>query len=231
MVVVLIGALIGAGCPGAASGTRVSDVPCFRPTAWDGFGFEFLARSEVPGGKILLLSIEGTGAYRFDPAVGEFELVDDAAWEGASGPVADCGPQLVSESPFSVPGFTLMYEGVPVAVAGDSAVTLRVAPQSAVVGVLSADGARPVPFLGVPSFTGQHYHELFCESEGNRIGSAAKIGVGTVRDSPVHVCWTPDEEYVIYADPAADFDIFNVCIVPVGDTLRDAGLKLEPQEQ
>lgn len=211
-------------------------------------GPRFLARSAMSGNDVLLLASQTNAqwnidaddgmlgddehgpVYRLDRTIGEFALVEDAVWETGGQPVSDCLFSFGTDSPFTISAFQLVYEERVVSVAGGSAVTLRVAPKRSVINVLSADGVRPVPFLGVRSFDGQHYHELFSELNGSRVGSAVKIGVGAVRDSPVDICWTRDEQYVIYFDLAAvdTLDVFNVCVVPVGDTLRDAGVTAEP---
>jgi len=230
------------GCPGPATGTRVSDVPCLKPTAWEGLGFVFLTRPG-PQGTLLLTTENPTqegsngsaddphgSVYRFDPASDDFDQVDDTAWENGDEPVTDCFSPFGIESSFSINAFELLYEDRVVSVAGDSAVTIQGARVSEVIAVLSANGVRPIPFLGVRAFDGQHYHELFSNDEGTRIGSAVRIGVGARQETPVRLCWTLDEEYLIYYDLAGvdPLDVFNVCIVAVGDTLREAGLKVEP---
>jgi len=236
------------GCPGAATGTRVSDVPCLKPTAWEGLGSVFLTRPG-PEGSFLLTNEKPSQTtiangldepaddrhgpvYRFDPAPGTFKLVDERFWETGGDPVTNCLSTFGVESDFAISAFALIYGGRTVPVAGDSAVTVRSARVSEVVAVLSADGARPIPFFGSRSFDGQHHHELFSNLDGSRIGSAVRIGVGATTVSPVEICWTFDEEYVIYYELSdSDLDVFNICIVSVGDTLRQAGLKAEPTDQ
>ena len=222
------------GCGPLNGGTR--DVPCLQPDAWvaEERG-QILTRPEAEGSDVLLLThqnreqrdqdeeddVIGNGphglVYRFDPSTESFELVDDEVWDDSNGMVTEAGG-LARTTAFARPERDqLTFEGTPVLVAGGGEVlTIHGAPHSPAVAVESTTGISMGRFFASGS-TGQHYHQLFSEIDGQPLGDAVRIATGGIR-TYVDVRWTRDERYVIYyQEYGSRFDL--VCVVHVADEM------------
>jgi len=202
-----------------------SDVPCLLPIEWGEEILTPLVRAETLASQVLLVTgqtdeqratdrADGlreyrphSAVYRLDPAVGAFELVDDMVWDNATG-----GVRLISGSGGSSP-----LGGVEV-VGGHRLDTIS-APTHAVAAVLSSEGFSPgVPFVSSSFGTGQHYHQLFSETDGSMIGEAVRVGVG---DTPVVANWTAKEDYVVYWERPSQRGTgpTMLCAVPITEDL------------
>ena len=115
----------------------------------------------------------------------------------------------------------LVFDGKNVPVAGGTAIDMAPAPNRNVVAVLSTDGVRAsTSILFVANFdsTGQHYGQLFSEVDGSAIGSPVRLGLGGEGSGLKSICWSPDEDIVIYSeDGPHDGGPGKMCFVPVDE--------------
>lgn len=234
----LLLALVGAcGLPEDRSGAIVSDVPSLEATAWPENTRDILIRAESGESDVLLLThqdeadarvdradgIRGNdfhgAVYRYDPVDEQFEVVEVGAWEDGAGEPAVCKP--TGSFPWKIRSTRLMLKEKSIEVAGKAAMGVFTAPSSAVAAVLSADGH--LPFFLIPGATalgrsGQHYHELFSDVDGTRIGEPLRLPLGGIGENPPQACWSPDEKYVIYWEDKSD-GFATISVVRVDDDL------------
>ncbi len=235
MIGLMLMAALGGCAPVGPGGA--SDVPCLEPDAWapEKRG-QILTRPETEGSDVLLLahqtsaqrredredSVIGNGphgpVYRFDPSIESFELVDDEVWADSDGVVV-IGAGGSRPSPFSS-SRGLHFQDRPVPIQGRSLLFVQPAPFSPAVAVLTAEGPRSISFPIFPGgATGQHYHQLFSEIDGEPLGQAVRVPLIT-RDTYFKVCWTRDERYVIYSQHGPEANGYDfLCVVDVADEM------------
>ena len=226
------------GCDGA--GTAVSDVPCLRAPAWPaGVGTPYV-RAAADGSDVLLVTGQTpeqfladfddgvqdfrphSAVYRLDPEVGSFELVDDRVWDDSDGEVILVSGSGPASPTFGIAGFfspRLNFHGSSVAVAGGNALSVVTSPTRAAAAMLSSAGYTPgVAFVNSGFGTGQHYHQLFSETDGSPLGDPVRVGVG---DALVVGNWTEQEDYVVYWQRAGGVGPgeTTLCAVPVTEDL------------
>lgn len=226
------------GCDGV--GTTVSDVPCLRPTAWSEEILTALVRAAGDGSDVLLVTGQTnkqfmadfeddsydfqphSAVYRLDPEVGSFELVNDRVWDDAHGEVILVGGSGSTSPTFGIAGFfspRLNFNGSSVAVAGGNALSVESSPTRAVAAMLSSAGYQPgAAFVSSGFGTGQHYHQLFSETDGSPLGDPIRVGVG---DAVVVGNWTAQENYVVYWQRSGGVGTgeSTLCAVPVPEDL------------
>lgn len=229
------------GCPGPVEeGPSVSDVPCLEPTEWIEHGLlRIRGENSENAGMILITQqtasqrneddldlqvdfIPHDRVYQFEPDSGAFELVENAAWDSASGDVSSRDGGATDDSRFFIPGTVgrpgLFYNGRAVPVAGGTAVRVISAPPFAAV--ISSSGTRVGSFLGGSSVSGQHYHQLFSEETGKFIGPAVRIGVGGRGVGVVEGRWVANAQFVVYYHLTVD-GIGLICVVDVRDAINE----------
>jgi hypothetical protein len=241
------------GCDIALPGTGgTSDVPCFRPTAWPNESGEIAVRMDRPDSMLLahltsdqvvedigdlITGNDGHGpVYRFNATAKTFELVDDAVWDAATGMAIGCTGQEARDSPFVLERMggnrMLFFEGRQVAVAGGFAASIwDPREKGGVVAVISASGGGSIPLISNLSSSGQHYHQLFSEIDGEPIGDPLRLPFSGAPNPP-DGCWSPDNSFVLYSE-ASDGRFNRICVVDVRDLLpqpepEDGGL---PEDQ
>jgi hypothetical protein len=234
----LVSAILCVGCDIALPGTGgASDVPCFRPTAWPEGSSSFLVRMEssdsvliahrtsdqaVQDLRDLIIGNDDHGpVYRLDATAETFGLVDDQVWDDATGMVGSCSGQVADDSPFVArqagTGRVLLYNEREVPVAGGVAVGVFSGRNNSTVAVLSATGGGGIPFLSGTASSGQHYHQLFSEVDGESIGEPLRLPFSGARN-PARGCWSPDNSFVLYSE-ASDGRFDRICIVDVRDEI------------
>ena len=230
MLMAALGGCVPVG-PGGAS-----DVPVLRPTAFSSEGISLLVRSETDGSDVLLLThqnneqrdqdgadgVLGNGphdpVYRLDPSTSDFDLVGDEVWDDADGMVTDCGPSLTRPSPFSS-SRGLHFQDRPVPIRGQSLLFVKPAPFSPAVAVLTAEGPKSIRYILTGGAAGQHYHQLFSEIDGEPLGKPVRVPLITA-ETYFRVCWTQDEQYVIYSQQEPDGSVYDLlAVVDVADEM------------
>jgi len=160
--------------------------------------------------------------YQFEPATGNFELVEDAAWDTATGTISSRDGGATDDSRFFIPGTVgrpgLFYDGRAVALAGGTAVRVVSAPPFAAV--ISSSGTRAGSFLGGSSVSGQHYHQLFSEETGESIGPAVRIGVGGRGVGVPEGRWVANAQFAVYYHRTIN-GIGLICVVDVRDAINE----------
>jgi len=241
-----LGATLFAGCPefsGPTGGGTISDVPCLIASEWSTDSSSAVHRRESTSGDTVLFTgqtqdqfyadvNDGTrdflphqAVYRFEPEFGQFSVVDDSLWVTAQGEICSGCPRVVLGGPLEIQDGRLLFNGAEVPVAGRRAARIFDAAASEcgstsseagnVAAVLSIDGY--VALLGAS--TGQHYHQLFSNVDGSRIGGTIRLAIGGLGHGTVLACWSSDRKFVLYQDgPPA-----RICVVPVADALAGAG--------
>ena len=229
------GAFLGGCAPVGPGGA--SDVPWFEPEAWatEELG-EFNVRPESDGSAVLLLThltyaqelvdeedgVLGNGphgrVYRLDPSTNDFELVGDEVWDDADGTVTDCGHTASRPSPFSSSG-GLHFQDRPVPIRGRGLIFVQPAPFSQAVAVLTAEGPKSIRYILTGGAAGQHYHQLFSEIDGEPLGKPVRVPLITA-ETYFRVCWTQDEQYVIYSQQEPDGSVYDLlAVVDVADEM------------
>ncbi|MCO6436998.1 MAG: hypothetical protein J5J06_07915 [Phycisphaerae bacterium] len=226
--------LAGSGCNFDSVGGE-SDVPCFDTPEWQVVLSAFAVRKESVVGDVLLLTaqqhdqaitdgIDGTqdfiphlAVYRFDPATGTAEIVDDAVWDNAEPAATGCCTSLYPNLPFSQDGTQLFFDGNLVPVTGGKLLKTSQAPTDAAEAVLSTNGSVDRLY---PRASGQHFHQIFSRLDGTALGPAKRLGMGGLEFGVVFFQWTDDEKYVVYRQRTGDLPgIGRVCIVAVTEEL------------
>jgi hypothetical protein len=235
----LLSAILCVGCDIALPGTGgASDVPCVRPTAWPEGSSSFLVRVEssdsvliahqtsdqaVQDLRDLIIGNDDHGpVYRFDATAETFGLVDDQVWDDATGMVGSCSGQEARDSPFVLERMGgnrfLVFEGRQVDVAGGFAASIWASrAEGNVVAVISASGGGGIPLISGIRASGQHYHQLFSEVDGESIGEPLRLPFSGARNPP-RGCWSPDNGFVLYSE-ASDGRFNRICIVDVRDEI------------
>jgi hypothetical protein len=180
----------------------------------------------------LIAGNDGHGAvYRFDTQSETVQLVDDQVWDEATGISNGCTGQQARNSPFVLERMggnrMLFFEGRQVAVAGGFAASIwDPREEGDVVAVISASGGGGIPLISNLSSSGQHYHQLFSEIDGEPIGDPLRLPFSGAPNPPWG-CWSPDNGFVLYSE-SSDGRFRRICIVDVRDVLpqpepEDAG--------
>ena len=236
------------GCDIALPGTGgVSDVPCFRPTAWPEGSTTMLVRAD--SGASLLMThrtreqvvedrhdqILGNDAhgpvYRFDATAETFELVDDQVWDDATGMVIGCTGQEARESPFVLErtggSRMLFFDRREIPVAGGNAVSIWDQRDGKIVAVISSSGGGGIPLISNISSSGQHYHQLFSEVDGEPVGEPLRLPFAGA-PGPPRGCWSPDGGFVLYCDLTGEGRFDRICVVDVRDLVPQPGSEDAP---
>jgi hypothetical protein len=183
--------------------------------AWRSRG-GILLRAEREAGEALLLKHNGQNVtYRYNPGAQRLFQVSEEVWQGARGPIGDCGSQLGSfpqELRLDGSG-KLLASGQEVAIAGEKFLALLRAPSGKKVALLSANDPAQgsiIPFLGGGGASGQHYHQILSMPDAVLAGRPVSIPLKS-KERFITICWSFDERYVIYAD----YLFYHLAIVAV----------------
>lgn len=226
-----------------------SDVPCVVPTKWSKTSNTLFVRSENGNPDVLLFMHQSIvqhdidkedgridfqphdPIYRYDRTTNSIDVVEDSVWDNDNSEITNCLRFSGRFSPFTLspqPENKLLYNEQQVSVAGGTFLRLLPAPfsQGAIanaVAVLSTDGFIPTTFFFLPGnrSTGQHFHQLFSEIDGQLLGTPLRLGVGGPNQRIVTICWTLDKKYVLYLENAGfDGGYSKICIVDVEDEIQ-----------
>jgi len=136
--------------------------------------------------------------------------LEDGAFDSASGPSQPCwewpiGPEYLSHAL----GRSLEHRSRRIRPAGRLALKTRRSPTGARTAVLSASGPIETPaFFQIgrgSNAWGQHFHQVFSNTTGRFVDDPVRLPFATA-ETPVGICWSPDEEYAVYiADTGRSF--------------------------
>lgn len=239
-----------AGCPVVLPGLGgLSDVPCLRPTAWPEGSSGYLVRMEAP--ELLLIAHrtseqavedirdliagnDGHGpVYRFDVLAETFDLVDDDVWSEAVGMAIGCTGQQARDSPFGLlrsgTQRVLLFNDQEVTVVGGNAVSVWDVRGHDAVAVVSAEAGGGIPFLSSVSSSGQHYHQLYSEVDGQPTGDSVRLPFSGTPNPP-EGCWFPDGGFMLYSE-SSDGRFDRICIVDVRDLVPQTDPGDDPGEE
>jgi hypothetical protein len=236
LVGVTLAALVRRQTPARSGG----DVPLFKTPAWATHDEEeikrelerrpgetyqpaprpagtlMLRRESAEGGALLLRHTARDSIYRYDPAARSLTPAPADVWQRASGRVADCGGQLPPASGALMveqKSDRLLAGGREIATAGRVPLKVLASPSGRWAAVLSAAGPRvgsDGPVFG-SAVKGQRYHQLLSLPDAAPAGEASKLPV-LREETPLDLCWSADEQFVVYAD----MGFFSLAIVETG---------------
>jgi hypothetical protein len=180
-------------------------------------------REDGDGGILLapgirfLEPIEGAArvdVYRLDLRTREFTPTTTPAWNRAPGDIVNCERAgLTPSAGVSVESNELHIRGRVVPMGGEVH-RARLSPSGRLLAVLTASGVSMprtslIPTLGGKGMVGWRYHQLAAMPSGEAKGARVALGFGVSDPSP---CWSPNDEIIIYSDPA--FTDVSLVVVP-----------------
>lgn len=128
-----------------------------------------------------------SGAYYYEPASKGFRLVPQDFWDSAEGEIKTCHSDNPISDHETYGWYPLIYET-------DS--------KAERAGVISAAGPKIPPVFSFPPgqatgrILGMRYFEIFYSQQGKAKSEAIRIG----NNEDVHLCWTPEENFVVIYD-------------------------------
>ena len=165
---------------------------------------EFLRREAHGAGALLLTDRRFVEVYRIDPSTNSVSLATKDDWQNARGPVANCYRQFGLSPGVRIEDDRLLAGEDELTAAGDLALSVDVSPSRNKALVISAEGPRVIPsffYFGSRGYvSGRHYQQFLAMPEGQFLDTVWRLPSEFDEAQGFGICWTPDEQFVVYQD-------------------------------